>query len=536
MANLLPALAVVALLVGGYLWLSASQKPKGKLPPGPKPAALMGNVKDMPPPGEPEFLFWHKHKALYGPVSSVTVFGQSFVLIHGRKEARDLLEKASMKTSDRPAATFVSEICGYENTVVGHKYDKTFRHYRKLLHQELGTKSKAARYQNIQELEARRMLLRVRDDSDKLLEHYKTAVGATILKLAYGYTIEPHKADPLVSLNERVMQQFILAVTPMSWAVDLFPALRYLPDGFPGASFKAKGKEWSECLRTIVHTPFRFVQTEMTSNKNYQECYISKLLQNPDGDEKGAGPVTLSPEVEHDIVWSAGSLYAAGVDTQALTLAGFTLAMIRFPEVQRKAQEEIDRVIGTHRLPSFEDREKLPYVQAVFLEALRWWAVLPLGIPHVATEAFEYEGMFIPKGSFLIANIWSLMHDPETYADPEAFDPDRFLEPRNEPDPSPEAFGYGRRICPGRLLAESTVWVNIASLLATYNISHALDKDGKKISVDHVKPSAGTTSTPSDFQFKITPRSEVHQELIKRFEVEHPWDESSASRIKMTSK
>jgi cytochrome P450 len=72
--------------------------------------------------------------------------------------------------------------------------------------------------------------------------------------------------------------------------------------------------------------------------------------------------------------------------------------MAMHPEFQTKAQEEIDSVIGTHRLPEFEDRPLLPYVEAVYREVMRWKPVLPLGLPHATTEDDVYDGYFIPKG------------------------------------------------------------------------------------------------------------------------------------------
>ena len=80
--------------------------------------------------------------------------------------------------------------------------------------------------------------------------------------------------------------------------------------------------------------------------------------------------------------------------------------MTAYPEVQRKAQEEIDRVVGSDRLPNIRDREDLPYVNAIAKEVLRWHPVGPLGFPHLSTEEDVYEGYFIPKGSIVIPNIW----------------------------------------------------------------------------------------------------------------------------------
>ena len=80
--------------------------------------------------------------------------------------------------------------------------------------------------------------------------------------------------------------------------------------------------------------------------------------------------------------------------------------MTLFPEVQRKAQDEIDRVVGNDRLPGFEDRDQLPYVDAIVKEVLRWHPIGPMGLPHTSTEDDTYEGYFIPKGALLMANIW----------------------------------------------------------------------------------------------------------------------------------
>jgi cytochrome P450 len=87
-------------------------------------------------------------------------------------------------------------------------------------------------------------------------------------------------------------------------------------------------------------------------------------------------------------------------------MLNFVLHMIQHPEVQVKAQEELDRVIGRSRLPDFEDREELPYLGAIYKETLRLHPVTPLGIPHSTSADDIYKGMHIPKGSILFPNIW----------------------------------------------------------------------------------------------------------------------------------
>ena len=88
--------------------------------------------------------------------------------------------------------------------------------------------------------------------------------------------------------------------------------------------------------------------------------------------------------------------------------------MSLYPDVQAKAQAEIERVCGRSRLPEMADTDSLPYVQAIMYEVLRWHAIVPLSMPHVATEDDQYEGYFIPKGSVLIPNAWWVSFLPST--------------------------------------------------------------------------------------------------------------------------
>ena len=350
--------------------------------------------------------------------------------------------------------------------------------------------------------------------------------AAAVLKMTYGYTIEPEKPDVLVDLIDRMMTEFSLAAVPMAWAVDIVPVLRYLPAGFPGAKFKETARRWKKSIHAAGHVPYNFVRRQMAA-LTARPSYVSKLVQQLS--HEGANG-KLSSEDEHAIIWSAASLYGAAGDTTVITLKAFTAAMIMFPQVQQKAQDEIDRVVGSLRLPTFADRDDLPYIDALVKEASRWWPIAPMGFPHVATEHFEYEGMHIPKNSLLLPAVWWFLHDPDVYADPDRFDPDRFLMPRNEPDPRAEAFGYGRRICPGRFFASSNLFINIAQTLAVFRLSKKLDSNGKEIGVD-IKPKPGILTYPTDFEFHISPRSVQHANLIKQLERNHHWEASDAGLL-----
>jgi len=162
--------------------------------------------------------------------------------------------------------------------------------------------------------------------------------------------------------------------------------------------------------------------------------------------------------------------------------------------VQNRAQRELDAVLGSpespsFRLPTFSDRLNLPYIDAIVKEGLRYIPPVTAGLPHAVIQDDVYRGWLIPKGSIVIANAWGMLRDPSIYPDPEIFRPERFL-PENsktpEADPgSSGAFGFGKRVCPGRLLAENSVWIMVASLLACFHLEHKKDENGKDINIDY---------------------------------------------------
>ncbi|CAH0024773.1 unnamed protein product [Clonostachys rhizophaga] len=528
MENLTPLLVgliVLSLAIWGQLF---RRNTTSGLPPGPKPLPLIGNIRDLPAPGIPEYQHWIKFKDTYGPISSVSILGQPMILLHDKKAVRDLLEQTSLKTSLRPSSIF-ADGCGFGNFLPFRQYNDTYRWHRKLVHQQIGTKVMAARFNDVQDVESRRFLLRVLQNPEDLVKHFKTEASAIVLKITYGYAIEPLTHDPLVSLVERMMDNMSLALVPLAWIVDILPFMNHLPEGFPGTSFKTRAREWNQVNQTVTDAPFKFVRRHLAAG-THRTSYVSQLIEKY-GTSKH-GELELSPEEENAIKQTAAILYGGGADTTVSTLSSFVLAMILFPDVQQKAQQEIDKVIGNERLPDFSDRHQLPYVSALVSETLRWLPVTPIGTPHVTDDEIMYNGFRIPKGTYLLPSIWWFLHDPETYANPSDFDPDRYLEPRNEPDPTTESFGYGRRICPGRFLAMESLFITVSRILAAFHISKDIGEDGEEVEAN-LQPTAGLICHPEPFPYRIEPRTMKHSELILSVEKEHPWERSDAESLEL---
>ncbi|KAJ7247027.1 cytochrome P450 [Mycena rebaudengoi] len=198
-----------------------------------------------------------------------------------------------------------------------------------------------------------------------------------------------------------------------------------------------------------------------------------------------------------------------GVDTTVSALHTFILAMTLYPDIQRRAQEAIDKVVDTGRLPAFS--ENIPYIDAIVREVLRWRPVTPLGIAHAVIQDDVYNGYHIPSGCVVVANSWAILHHEVVYGpDTERFIPERWLKD-GELNPKMKhpdaAFGFGRRICPGKDMAQWSMWITVASILASFNISKSVDDKGMGI-----EPSGEYTPLP--FKCNIIPRSEATKTVL----------------------
>ncbi|KAH7931262.1 cytochrome P450 [Leucogyrophana mollusca] len=480
-----------------------AKKSPAPLPPGPKKLPLLGNILDMPS-DKPWLVFadWGKK---YGDISSVEVLGQHIVVLNSVKPAIEMLDKKSSVYSDRPVLPMGGELCGWKNTLVLLPYGDRFREYRKNFHRVIGSRASMDTYHPVEEIETHRFLQRVLAKPADLSAHVRKTAGAIILRISHGYEVKEHN-DPFVELADVAVNQFSASTATGAFLVDIMPALMHVPEWFPGAGFKRKAREWHATLEEMVAQPYKFVKDQMAAGIA-PKSFTSNLLEGK----------TLTAEEDHVVKWSAASLYSGGADTTVSAIYSLFLAMTLFPEIQKKAQAEIDAVIGTDRLPTFADRDSMPYVDALAKEVLRWNVVVPLAVPHRVTEDDVHDGYYIPKGSLIMPNIWFMLHDPRTYENPMDFNPARFLpsgDKQPEIDPRTICFGFGRRICPGLHLADASVWISCAMSLAAFDISKIVE-NGVEITPE-VDPSSGTISHPKPFQCSIKPRSAKALELIQQ--------------------
>ncbi|KAF8524233.1 cytochrome P450 [Gautieria morchelliformis] len=486
-------------------WCRGRGNPKRlPLPPGPSPLPIIGNLHQVP--RDHDWLRYTEWFGEYGPLVYFRLFRQPVILINTRQAACDLLEKRSSIYSDRPNDFIMAELIGWNQGVTLSAFGPRHRKYRKLLNSTLNSTA-ARRLWPIQESGVYRFLVRLADDPDHFYEHIRTSVSETIVMITFGQECSKD-SFPYSEMAERTQHAFSAATSPYTYTVDILPILRYLPEWFPGAKFKRDARIWNEQLQELVHYPYRAVKEDLASGRA-RPSFVARHIDTKE---------QLSKEDDTDIMWTAASLYTGGVDTTTAAVTTFILTMCLHPHVQTKAQQELDTVIGAGRLPQLADRESLPYVNACVREMLRLYPVAPLGFAHLASEDDYYDGYHIPKGTTLISNIWAMSHDPTIYKDPEEFKPERFLSTQAAGMSNKEStlpFGFGRRICPGMHMADSSLFLYVARTLSTFNITKATGVDGRPVEPE-VEFVSGLISHPKPFKCSITIRSSAAAKLLGR--------------------
>ncbi|EMD32418.1 hypothetical protein CERSUDRAFT_118759 [Gelatoporia subvermispora B] len=497
------AIAVVLLVLG--LYIRHRRRCTLPFPPGPKALPIIGNLRDLPQDNDIQTYYrWAKQ---YGDIFYIEVLGRHMVFLNTAKSTQDLFEKRSSNYSDRNHLHMINDLMGWDWSFGMMPFGERWKQHRKLFDRQFRA-SNVSTFWPIQEDRTRDLLVRLLHSPENVIEHLRHVAASTIMKIIYGIDVSPQD-DHYITVAEQALAAMAKAAAPGAFLVDFLPIqVKMIPEWFPGADFKRKAAKWKETTYRMRDAPVEHVMRAMSQGK-VSPCFMSELLTSVQTKEL--------PESDVETIKnSAGLAYAAGAESMVSSLSCFFLAMVLYPEVQRRAQEELDRVCG-ERFPTFADRASLPYIEAICLETLRWNPVAPLGLPHMATQDDEYNGYLIPAGTTVVGNTWAILHDPDTYPEPMKFSPERFLQSNSDsglnPDPAIGAFGYGRRICPGRFMANNSLFIIIASVLVAFDIGPGVDGSGIPTPTTAVFTN-GMISHPAPFKFAIKPRSSEAIALI----------------------
>ncbi|KAG1833877.1 cytochrome P450 [Suillus variegatus] len=485
------ALMVAVLSYNRKYWLNQSHPP---LPPGPTPLPVLGNVLSLD--SARPWLTFNAWRSTYGDIIYARLLNKPVMVVNSEEVAKDLFERRSSIYSDRPQS-IVYEAFASDFNMGFMPYGNRWRLHRRIFHQAFHQAATPA-HQAVQLRSAHKMLSSLLQDPDNYPDHFQMFTLTFMLSIIYDCEAkaeDDHVAHAITKYGELIVDGFAPAAMTL---METFPFLLKLPAWFPGATFKQASLKCIQAGHDVKEIPFQYVKERMSAN-DMGPCLVADALNKTSQDD----------DVYTTAVKEAASVaFTAATETTTATLLVFFLAMVLNPEVQAKAQAEIDRVVGKDRLPNFNDRPALPYLEAVLRETLRWHPVIPMGVPHATTTSDIYNGYFIPKGVAVFPNAFRAMtHDTTKYPSPNEFKPERFFQADGSlnNDNMRLGFGWGRRICVGRHVVDASLWIAMANFLTFFSAHNALDEHGMDIPVVP-KFTTGFTVRPETFPCRILQR------------------------------
>ncbi|KAF8594593.1 cytochrome P450 [Ceratobasidium sp. AG-I] len=511
--NYILALLVLLWVVVTFIRHQKLRRQQLPLPPSIKSDPIIGHLCSIPSTDEPRvYRDWGLE--LNSDIISMTVMGQVTVVINSLDTATELLAKRSSIYSDRPELPMLNDdrLVGWGSNTGNIRYGSSWRTQRRLTHAVLHKKASEDLWP-VMIKQSRLALQRLLDNPQNFTQEFRRMSGSTLLSSVYGYEVSSSN-DSLVKTVESAVHRISAAALAGNFHVNSIAWLKYVPSWLPGAEWKRTANAWRKEIDEMVNIPYNWTKDQIANGHAAPSILRQMLSQTKVGESKASQELEEENDLEERIRWATATLFAAGTDTSVATVIVFVLAMVLYPDVQAKAQAEIDTILSNSRLPEMRDRESMPYVCCIVKEVLRWWPVFPLGVPHASTQDDVYRGYHIPKGATIIGNAWAICNDPAIYPNPEIFYPERFLDPSV---PNAPVFGFGRRSCQGVHFAEATLFITMCTLLTVFNIQPIRDEHGNAVLPEPRKEQNMLISCPLPFECTITPRSMKHEALLRQW-------------------
>nr|XP_033791786.1 cytochrome P450 2K1-like [Geotrypetes seraphini] len=484
---LVGVITLICYISGVNVWGKNTQL---NFPPGPRPLPLIGNLNIMDLKRPYNTLCELSEK--YGSVFSIQLGMKKMVVLSGYETVKEALVNHAEEFEER------ARVPSFEDTSKG--YGVLFSH---------GENWRVMRRFTIATLRDFGMGKRTTEDKiveecGFLINNFESYHGApfdTMLNMALPVAniivslVQGHRFD----YNDPVLKRLILILdkgdrllgSPKISLFNIFPIL-----GFLNGSLKA--------IRNIVtevndYIKFTLLECHKQLDINDQRCFIDAFLSRQK--EEKDNPNTYYSE--ENLVNVVQNLFAAGMGTTAITLRWSLLLMMKYPEIQEKVQEEIDRVIGSSQ-PRTEHRKHMPYTDAVIHEVQRFANIVPLNLPHETSRDINFKGYFLPKGTYIIPFLTSVLRDKTYFKNPKEFNPQHFLDAGGKfaKNDAFMPFSAGRRSCLGETLAKMELFLFFTSLLQKFTIR-------LPPGVTHVDltPDIGITNPPVPHLICALPRS-----------------------------
>lgn len=475
-------MAVLALLL---LWkIRGKQSSFERLPPGPAPNPLLGNLFQFNI--KEAYKYYLELSNKYGSVVTIWLANTPVVIISGYQALKDTMIGLGEEFSGRATYPLLMKITlGYGVlSTSGHRW-KEMRKFTLMTLKNFG-------------MGRRSIKVRVREEAENLVEMFKNcegsvfspaemlmnAVSNVICSIVFGHRFELE--DPqFKSLLRTVNTYFSILSSPLGQIYNIFPRLVSLFPGKHHQLFKDLEEAREYCKRE-AHARMNILDSSCP--QDFIEAFVLKMKEEKD-----------KPNTEYhfdnlvSVVWN---LFSAGTETTSSTVRQALLLMMKHPDIQERVQRELDEVVGQDHWPSVEDRQNLPYTDAVIHEIQRNMDLAPIALPHKMMCDTEYNGYVIPKGVMVFPLLSSVLIDPKLWKNPNCFDPENFLDAdgRFQKNDAFVVFGMGKRACLGEALARIEIFIFFTSLLQHFTFKATV-------------PPEELNTTPKNCSFGRMPRS-----------------------------
>ncbi|KAL5388329.1 hypothetical protein PMIN02_007761 [Paraphaeosphaeria minitans] len=501
------ALVIVAFCIRFLYGFGSRDK---RLPPGPPTIPILGNAHQIPSQSvEKKFKEWAD---IYGPIYSLKIGAGTLIMLSDKRTVHDLLEKRSAIYSERPKdqqlMTALAENFAFWDA------NPAWRASRKIAAHFVSPKNLDETIMAIQEAEASQLMHDLLNAPEDFFNHVKRVTASVASIVIFGFRAPTPDSFWATCVYDAI-DQINLATTPGSYLpIDQFPVLNYVP------SFLVPSKQRAKTCFNTVSSIWIEAHSRVVARRQKGDHRMSLGDRLVSGEMKS--DVKMTPRQEANFI---GTLHQGAADTTSTMILTNILYLAKHPWIQKKAQEELDRVCGDRRMPTWDDFGDLPYINCIVKESMRMRPVLPTGVPVRVNRDDWFDGYLIPKDSTVFCPAYNIHMNADLYPDPETYNPDRYLDRpllamsyAGSPDYNNRdhySYGAGRRICVGIHLAERTQWRLTARLLWAYSIKPEIDAKGNEIEVNTDAYEVGLLCSPMPFKVRFVPRSEKHVEVIK---------------------
>ncbi|XP_068087323.1 cytochrome P450 2U1 [Hyperolius riggenbachi] len=432
---------------------------------------------------------------IYGKIYGLFIGTRLIVVLNDFDTVKDAMVNHSEVFSDRPSVPVVN-IITQRKGIVFASYGPIWRQQRRFSHSTLrhfGLGKLSLEPKIIEEFKyVKNQMLAHGDKGFSPFQIINNAVSNVICSICFGkrFNYDDEEFKSMLRFMSRGLEISLNSEAIMS---NVFSWLYYVPFG----AFK----ELRQIVIDVTAFLKRIIEEHRVSlNPENPRDFIDMYLLHINEETKTQLETSFNTDYLFYIV---GDLFIAGTDTTTNTLLWSLLYMCLHPDVQEKVQDEIDAVIGHDRPPSLTDKISMPFTEATIMEVQRMTVVVPLSVPHMASESTVFQGYTIPKGSVIMPNLWAVHRDPNVWEKPNLFNPSRFLDEHGQ-ILKKEAFipfGIGRRVCMGEQLAKMELFLMFVNLLQSFRFSFADDTFEPAL-----EGRFGLTLAPYPFDIKIEKR------------------------------